>query len=323
MLNFVTIMAERESGKPLQFRPAATLLDLYNSYFRSDLGPEGQLVSLDEAHDWWPRDIDREFLKQWLFRIWAATQNQSDKWAEEKFRQLRIARKEWSLDGMWVDKSGEIVGNALWSTYDIFANNFTHLFSMEYLVQSIARGGRLVFPMSPMFATTLFFNAADAEKIVPVITRNTNAEPPIEEYPSQIGNVVLMTRVRRETLGAGKFGQAQVLLGKLGFWEARRLALGEFGTGAFSPRVSFADSKLLEGSRFISPHSEEEVRAKGGQLMSEKYENVSVDRLDPEKARVDFIAASLELAASYPHPTVLSYTTPRLWSGEGPKHRGG
>lgn len=277
-----------------------------------------------EHPDWLIRleDKDPHFLQLSLLKIFQETQNRNDQWAEEKFRQLRQERGEWSLDGMWVDESGEISGNALWSTYYLFVSNADHLFSMEYLLQSIRRDGRLVYPMSPMLATTLFFRADDAETILPVIAQNTKVEPQLEEYPSKLGNVILMVRVRRETLGAGKFGQSQVLLGKLGFWEARRLALGEFGPGAFSPRVSFADSRLLEGSHFISPHSEEEVNAKGGRLMEKKYENVYVDRLDPEKARVDFIAASLEFSAAYLFPTVLSYTTPRLWLREGPKHGG-
>lgn len=317
-------MAERKERAQATFRPAGDLLTLYNTSFRRGLSSEEQLVYLGEFRDWL-KDVDRSSLEKWLLRTWARTQTQNNDWAEQRFQELRGERADWSVDGMIVDENGDPVGASVWSTYNSFRSSAQLMFAMPDLIQTVLRTESLVYPLSPKFESVLFWKASEDGRVKAIIAREF-PEFDVEEYPvadsfEGTERQIRMSRVKRGKLGTATFAKDGVLLGKIGYWESTRLQLGDLGMGIFVRRVRFPESQLLPNGAYISPLEPEKVKAKGGRPMEEKYPDVTIVRVDANEADIDFIAASLKAASPDPnYPVVLSYTTPRIWLGEMPKH---
>lgn len=86
----------------------------------------------------------------------------------------------------------------------------------------------------------------------------------------------------------------------------------------------FRDSPLVQKGAYVTPLDAEQVVARGGKLMEHTYPDAQVIRVNPTDTEGDFIVAAL--SAERPNkrcPVVLSYTTPIIWRGEGPKHSPG
>lgn len=236
---------------------------------------------------------------------------------------MRQARHEWSVDGMMVDEKGQMVGSAVWSTYEALRNNGELQFSMPFIIQSIKRRSEIVFPISPKYESVLFWDAGDYRDHL-AVTRAIREKSPnavFEDYPTESGMEIKMTRVKRSVLGAGQFAKKRIILGKIGFWESTKLRMGNFGHEIYVQRVVFRDSSILPEGAYISPLDAQEVKERGGKLMEDKYPDVPMIRIDPKEAQEDFIATSLAAESPIPDvPVVLSYTTPRVWLDETPKH---
>lgn len=313
MVSFRPMSRERKEGDSQPFVPAASLPDLYEAAL-----VERAIIPRFQANESaWINNVDRGFLQEWLKKIWARTQSQNADWLEDRFRRLRRERGDWSIDGMVVDSEGNIVGASVWSTYYAFRHNAHLQFKMTDLVNTINGSGRLVFPLTPKLDTVLFFQESWAPNIFEAVNKVTQ-DWEHNQYSLNIKTV----RVRRGRFGAAAFSRGGIVLGKLGFWENRRLGLGHFGSGAFVERVSFPQSSLMLNETYISPLSPEEVKQRGGVPMEEKYPNVKILRIDPDKAEADFIQYALDKASTVfqRRAVVLSYTTPRVWLGEMPKH---
>ncbi|GEM_PF-4561926 len=307
-------MARERDERIRQFMPSASCSDLYHEAVDS-----GEVSSVDE---YWLNRLNRDYLKSWLNVVFAQNQGINNDWAEEKFAGLRDARNEWSVDGMLVDNKGQIIGSAVWSTYGALRNNAELQFSMSHIIQSIKRRSELVFPISPKLETVLFWKSKDSLSVLPVI-RERAPNAVVEDYSSE-GEVIQMSRVKRSVLGAGQFARSSILLGKVGFWESNKLRMGNFGHEVYVQRVVFRDSSILPDGAYISPLDPGEVKERGGRLMEDKYPQVRIIRIDPGQAQEDFIATSLAAESPVPGvPVVLSYTTPRVWLDELPKHSSG
>lgn len=307
-------MTEREVQTPA-FKPAATLEDLLN-----------EVIEIGEASSepGWLQGLNPRLLEHWVFGVCAKTQAQNAQWAEARFRELRSERGDWSVDGMWVDESGETIGNAVWSTYRAFSANSRLMFSMNDLTRSIKTRNRMVYAIGPKRDTVIFWRAEDEGQVMPVVN-SVSARSEDEAYPAKFGSgEIKLCRVQTGKLGPAAFASAGVALGKVGFWESPRLAMGNYGFGNYVQRVAFRDSSLLPQGAYISPLDPEKVKAKGGRIMEEKYPDVPMIKIDPIEAQEDFIVASLAAESPIPGvPIVLSYTTPRVWLDEIPKHGAG
>ena len=314
-------MAEREERSASKFTPAATWGDLYEQAVRdgainNQLLREGKTII---------ESLDSVYLRSWLANVFPRNQRLNEDWAEEEFRRLRLARGEWSLDGMVVDEVGEVFGSSLWSIYEAFRRNAELRFTLTDLAQAIVRNGRLLYPLAPKLGTTLFWMAKDEEQVTAAIAKNTGAFR-LEDYPVSDDfpfrdMQIRMARIITGKIGVGKFAQEGIIFGQVGVWENQKLRLGHFGTQVYIQRVEFKPSSILPEGALISPLRPEDVKSRGGKLMEEKYPNISVRRIDPELAGIDFIASSLQVPPlKSGHPVVLRYTTLRPWLGEFPHH---
>ena len=310
-------MAERgEAGRQI-FVPAATLPDLYQAAVAA-----GKLSSDVSAEDEsWLARVDRSYLSEWLKKVWAKTQRLNDNWSERRFREQRDLQADWSIDGMVLDEKGEVVGASVWSTYNACRTNAELRFTTNDLISSMSKNNRIIYPLSPYFESVLFWRKEHNAGVQAAIEKHTGAFD-LEDYQGSLaGSDIKMARVRKSRLGTGQFAQEGIIVGQIGFFDSRRLQLGYFGFQTYIQRVRFPESSLVAQEGYVMPTDPENVKAKGGKLMEEKYPDVWIRRIDPEASFEDFIATALSEPAPDPkYPMVLSYTTPRVWLDELPKH---
>lgn len=312
-------MAERREDRSQIFVPAATLPDHYQAAVLA-----GKLNLDVSARDGsWLEGVDRSYQSEWLKKVWAKTQRINDNWSERRFRDQRVQQADWSIDGMIVDEKGKVVGASVWSTYNSFRQNADLRFSFRDIVSWIQKNNEIAYPFSPKYNTVLFSLDKDEKRVRAAVEKNTG-DFKVDDYATSGIKIIRVMQGKKGTMGTGQFAREGITVGKLGFWESPRLALGEFGDGVYVQRVVFRDSPLVPKGAYVTPLDAEQVVARGGKLMEHKYPNVPIIRVNPTDTEGDFIVAAL--SAERPNkrcPVVLSYTTSRIWLGEGPKHGSG
>lgn len=310
-------MAERGEARSQIFVPAATLPDLYQAAVVA--GKLNSGVSIEDES--WLARVDRTYLSEWLKKVWAKTQRLNDNWIERRFRKLRNEQSDWSIDGIVLDEKGEKVGAAVWSTYNACRTNAELRFTTNDLISSISRSYRIVYPLSPYFESVLFWRREHEADVRAAIEKHTGAFDLDDYRGSLAGSDIKMARVRRSRLGVGQFAQEGILLGQIGFADSLKLKLGHFGSQNYIQRVRFPESRLVRHEDYVLPTDPAEVKTRGGKLMEEEYPDVKITRIDPVAAFEDFIFTALSAPSPDPrYPVVLSYTTPRVWLDELPKH---
>ncbi|OGD88897.1 hypothetical protein A3D81_00835 [Candidatus Curtissbacteria bacterium RIFCSPHIGHO2_02_FULL_40_17] len=333
-------MSERGENKPSQFVPAAHLQDLYREavskgWITSDIHRLGAVN--------WCEQIDLTNLESWLLRVFEETQASNADFSEVRFRQIRKERQDWSLDGMWVDEKGEIVGNALWSTYQSFRSSADLQFTLPYIIQWVRRKKELVYPLVPRDESVLFWPAQNDEVVVPLLTQH-GFDVEVEDYPVApealefVDSSIHMARFRKGVIGTAQFAACDLVIGQLYFWYNTTRPHGVAGFGQYTERVTLNKSRLVAHNSLISGLDPEIIKAEGGMPLDERS-TTPVFRIDSEAANVDFVATAFgewsrqreEVQLKLLRPLeisefpqlVLRYSTPTTWKGEQPKHGGG
>jgi len=288
--------ADRLKAVPIPFSAGVT--------FSEVLGSGRQILRRDLA-----LSIRREIDK---------VQSRNASWAEGKLKELRVARGEPLLDVVVVDEKGDIV-NSL-STYRSYANNAQVALTVDDLATFASQNEMFAYPVTGEFDTTLFWHRRHDERLRLVIKGRFG--PLVVENYSVDGSKpdVKLTRVRGGLMGRGRFADTNVIYGRLGFWENRKLAMGMHGAKVYIERARFKQSELLSCDVYVSPLDRDEILKRGGVPMDSKQFGVDVVRVDVSKTDGDFITGSLERTLEFPYPVVLGYSHLRPWKGEAPKH---
>lgn len=247
------------------------------------------------------------------------------------FQVVQAGDRNLLLDGMVLDEEGRMAlddqGKLLfepWSSLRDYAKAEKLPPTIEEIRQRMIGRGRWLFPVTPRRDSFLFWlrsNEAQVSNLLTAAGIDQDLEPrdyQIEEYSlasMMEEDPIRMVSVKRGLVGVGKFAQAGLVLGGLGFWENDNLSDGKGYIG----RVRFEGSNLIEYT-VISPLKEREVVLKGGLPMNIKH-GVPVVRMEGSFARKDLVAAAFIAFGKYSDlPLVLRFNILRPWLGEHPKH---
>lgn len=245
-------------------------------------------------------------------------QSRNLNWAEERLKDLRGERGEPLLDVLVASESGEIL-NAV-STYRSYANNAHLALTIDDLTRFAKESEMFAYPLTGEEDTTLLWHKSNHLKVWPILAGRYGYLD-VEDYT--IGgdrSDVSLVRIKGGLMGRARFADANVIYGRLGFWENRHLALGRHGAKAYIERARFEASGLLPCDTYVSPLDRDEVLKRGGIPLDSKHFVVNVVRVNPLTTGGDFIASALQDTLEFPYPVVLGYSPLRPWMGEFPKH---
>lgn len=230
-------MKEKCETKTLSFLPIATTSDLHQFAYRLGYDSESLWLAVSQHKDAGGVTVgDR--LNQWLTTAYKRTNTGNSDWAEARLEISRLVHYDWSIDGMVVDGEGQVVGASVWSTYNAFKRNAELKFTLRDIVNYIQKSGQMVYPLSPKYDTVLFALDKDEERVRAAVERNTGNFK-VEDYATSGIKIIRVMQGKKGTMGTGQFAREGITVGKLGFWESPRLALGEFGDGTYVQRVVF------------------------------------------------------------------------------------
>lgn len=263
--------------------------------------------------------VRREELVAQIRREIDKTQSRNAIWAEERLKELRVARKEPLLDVVVASENGDVVHSL--STYRSYANNAQLALTVDDLAAFTRQNEMFAYPITPENDTVLLWHQRDDERLQHVV-KNRFGPVDVEDYAVN-GNktCVRIARIRGGLMGKGRFADVNVIYGRLGFWANRKLAMGMNGARTLIERAYFKQSELLVRDAFVSPLDRDEISKRGGVPMGSRQLGVDVVRVDASKTHNDFIANALEGTLEFPYPVVLGYSTLRQWKGEVPGRR--
>lgn len=300
--------------RALKFKPPIHPFDVLYQRALEKHPLSGKLDPLSD-HAWSVQEADREF-KGVLKSTIQQFQKDNGPWAEERINILRREFGDWSLDGVLVDGEGRIVSKP-WSTFWWYIKGQRPP-NLETLFDLMKRNGGWFLPVVPQRDSALFWLYDQEELVRQVLERQLGQKVEAENYPissqvaPQMPDMIRMTRVQRQQIGPAKLAQAEIVLGKLGFWHS------PLARDRFLWRVD-VDSRVLGRHVMVSPLRREFVIVRGGLPMEEKHE-VDVLRTDSQIASLDFPAAVFKVfAENFDRPLILRFNTLRPWLGEEPK----
>lgn len=286
-------------------RPRGTLIEFNAGITYGKVYAEGSANNSGDLATRLRREIDK-------------AQVRNGSWAEERLKDLRVESGESLLDVLIAGEDGQVL-NAV-STYRAYAMNAHLALTIPDLAAYAKENEMFVYPLTGERDTMLFWHQDYDQPILPVIEARFGSVN-VENYTVR-GNEsdVSVARIQGGLMGSGRFADANVIYGRLGFWENRKLALGVHGAKIYIERARFKETDLLGCETYVSPLDRDQVLERGGVPMDSKQFAVDVVRVDTSETNGDFIVSALQGTLQFPYPVVLGYSPLRPWKGEIPKH---